>query len=279
MYSFLSYKKIIFLLHLPMAIRDRKTSLFRYSINIKQDDAEMSLSDHLEELRQRAFWGVTSLVISIAFCIFNVKGIVKVLQEPALGIKFLQFAPGEYFFVSIKVAIYTGLMFSGPFLIYQIILFILPGMTGSERKNILPMVFGAVVLFVMGILFGYSVLVPAALNFFINYGTEVVEPFWSFEQYFEFILILLFSTGLAFQLPVIQIVLGALKIVSGETMLSAWRYVILCSTIIGAVLTPSVDPLTQILMSLVVILLYFFGVGSVLIIEKTRRNVDYNVKF
>jgi sec-independent protein translocase protein TatC len=106
-----------------------------------------------------------------------------------------------------------------------------------------------------------------------------VEPFWSFEQYFEFILILLFSTGLAFQLPVIQILLGLLRIVSGDTMISIWRYVILGSTIVGAVLTPSVDPLTQILMSSIVIILYFLGAGVVLLVEKSRRNVDYNINF
>ena len=152
-------------------------------------------------------------------------------------------------------------------------------MTKNERKTILPIILGALSLFISGLVFGYSVLVPAALNFFINYGSEVVEPFWSFEQYFEFILILLFSTGLAFQLPVIQIMLGLLRVVSGETMLSIWRYVILASTVIGAILTPSVDPLTQILMSSIVILLYFLGAGVVLLIEKSRGNVDYQTKF
>jgi sec-independent protein translocase protein TatC len=262
-----------------MDMGQNKKLLIPYSLNIKQNDAEMSLSDHLEELRQRAFWSVAVLLSSILVCVVSVKSIVKILQEPALGIKFLQFAPGEYFFASIKVAAYTGLLISSPFLIYQVMLFILPGMTKDERKTILPIIFGALTLFLSGLMFGYSVLVPAALNFFINYGSEVVEPFWSFEQYFEFILILLFSTGLAFQLPVIQIMLGLLRIVSGDTMISIWRYVILGSTIVGAVLTPSVDPLTQILMSSIVIILYFLGAGVVLLVEKSRRNVDYNINF
>jgi sec-independent protein translocase protein TatC len=106
-----------------------------------------------------------------------------------------------------------------------------------------------------------------------------VEPFWSFEQYFEFILVLLFSTGLAFQLPVIQILLGLFRIISGKTMLSIWRYVILGSTILGAILTPSVDPLTQILLSSIVMLLYLLGSGVVLLIEKTTGNVDYETNF
>lgn len=258
---------------------EKKQSLIPYSLDIRQNDAEMSLSDHLEELRQRAFWSVSILLTSIILCVFSVKNIVKILQEPALGIKFLQFAPGEYFFASIKVAAYTGLLISSPFLIYQIILFVLPGMTKNERKTILPIILGAITLFLFGLMFGYSILVPAALNFFINYGSEVVEPFWSFEQYFEFILVLLFSTGLAFQLPVIQIMLGLLRIISGETMLSIWRYVILGSTIVGAILTPSVDPLTQILMSSIVVILYFLGAGIVVLIEKSRRNIDYKTNF
>jgi sec-independent protein translocase protein TatC len=262
-----------------MCTRTKNDLLIPYALNIKQNDAEMSLSDHLEELRQRAFWSLSILTSSIIICVISVKSIVKILQEPALGIKFLQFAPGEYFFASIKVAAYSGLLLSSPFVIYQIILFVLPGMTKNERKTILPIILGALSLFISGLVFGYSVLVPAALNFFINYGSEVVEPFWSFEQYFEFILILLFSTGLAFQLPVIQIMLGLLRVVSGETMLSIWRYVILASTVIGAILTPSVDPLTQILMSSIVILLYFLGAGVVLLIEKSRGNVDYQTKF
>ena len=86
---------------------------------------------------------------------------------------------------------------------------------------------------------------------------------------------MLFSTAIAFQLPVIQVMLGLLKIVSGTTMLSIWRYVILGSTVVGAVLTPSVDPLTQILMSMIVLVLYFTGAGIVVLVEKSRQNINY----
>ena len=253
--------------------------LIPYSISFEQNEAEMSLTEHLEEVRQRAFWSLTLLVTTVFSCLFTVKNIVKLLQEPATGIKFLQLAPGEYFFASLKVAVYTAFFVSSPFIIYQIILFILPGMTRGERKTILPVVVGSVILFIFGIACGYFLLAPAALNFFINYGSDVVEPFWSFEQYFEFILVLLFSTGLAFQLPVIQVVLGVLKIVSSRLMFSVWRYVTLGATIIGAILTPSVDPVTQLFMSSIIMLLYFGGAGIVFLIERSQENIDYEEKF
>ena len=253
--------------------------LIPYSISFEQNEAEMSLTEHLEEVRQRAFWSLTLLVTAVFSCLFTVKNIVKLLQEPATGIKFLQLAPGEYFFASLKVAVYTAFFFSSPFIIYQIILFILPGMTRGERKTILPVVVGSVILFIFGIACGYFLLAPAALNFFINYGSDVVEPFWSFEQYFEFILVLLFSTGLAFQLPVIQVVLGALKIFSSRLMFSVWRYVILASTVIGAILTPSVDPITQLFMSSIIMILYFCGAGIVFLIERSQQNINYDNNF
>ena len=248
--------------------------LIPYSISFEQNEAEMSLTEHLEEVRQRAFWSLSLLLITIISCVLTVKNIVKLLQEPATGIKFLQLAPGEYFFASLKVAVYTGFFISSPFIIYQIILFILPGMTRGERKTLLPVVVGSVILFIFGLACGYFFLAPAALNFFINYGSDVVEPFWSFEQYFEFILVLLFSTGLAFQLPVIQVVLGSLKIFSSRLMFSVWRYVILGSTIIGAILTPSVDPVTQIFMSSIIMVLYFGGAGLVYLIERSQSDTQ-----
>ena len=123
------------------------------------------------------------------------------------------------------------------------------------------------ILFGLGITFSYYTLIPAALSFFLNYSQEVIEPFWSFDQYFEFILVLFYSTGLSFQIPIIQILLGLLNIVSASQMLNAWKYVILFATILGAILTPSTDPLTQLLLSVAILLLYFTGLSILFLIK------------
>lgn len=125
------------------------------------------------------------------------------------------------------------------------------------------MVLGSSVLFGAGLAFAYLLLIPAALKFFISYGADVVEQLWSIDKYFEFVLLLLFSTGLAFQIPIIQLLLGNLNIVSSERMVSGWRYVIMGAVVLGAVLTPSTDPLTQSLLAGAVLGLYFGGVGLV----------------
>lgn len=231
-------------------------------------DDEMALSEHIEEFSQRTVFCLLSLFTFTILCFADIKDIVKIFQAPALGIKFLQFAPGEFFFASVKIALFCGILWSSPLILYQIFLYVLPGMTKKERDVLLPMTLGSGLLFGIGLLFAYFFLVPAALRFFISYGSEVVEPFWSFDQYFDFIAVLIFTTGLAFQVPVLQVVLGLLGIVSGKTMLSAWKYVVVSSTIIAAIITPSTDPITQLLLTIALLALYFSGSGIVLLLNK-----------
>lgn len=231
-------------------------------------DDEMALSEHIEEFSQRTIFCLIVLVLISLVCFIDVKEIVRIFQAPALGVKFLQFSPGEYFFASVKIAAFCGILISSPVVLYQLFLYILPGMTKKERDILLPVSLGSGILFFCGLAFSYFFLVPAALRFFIAYGSEVVEPFWSFDQYFDFVAILLFTTGLAFQVPVVQVVLGVLGIVSGQKMLSAWKYVVVICTVISAIITPSTDPVTQILLSFALIGLYLGGSGFVLLLKK-----------
>ncbi len=234
------------------------------------DDVEMSLFDHLEELRQRIFWALATFGVATVGCFVGVKPLVRFLEAPAGPVKFLQMAPGEFFFVSLKVAAYSGLILSSPMILYQIIAFVLPGLTRRERRILAPVVLGSSILFLLGLAFAYGVLVPAALKFFLNYGADVVEPLWSIERYFEFILILLLGTGLAFQIPVIQFILSALGLVSPRQMLAGWRYVVLAAVVIGAILTPSTDPLTQILLAGAIAGLYLGGIGVAVLVMPNR---------
>ena len=183
-------------------------------------DDEMALSEHIEEFSQRLLFCLLFLLFVTIICFSDVNEIVKILQVPALGVKFLQFAPGEYFFASIKIAAFSGILISIPVILFQLFLYLIPGLTKTERNFVLPISLGSGILFFIGLLFSYFFLVPTAIKFFITYGSNVVEPFWSFDQYFDFIAVLIFTTGLAFQVPAIQIILGLSGIVSGEKMLS-----------------------------------------------------------
>ncbi|CAN6549540.1 unnamed protein product [Malus baccata var. baccata] len=225
------------------------------------DDKEMTLFDHLEELRQRLFISVIAVGVSMVGCFAYSKDLIVFLEAPVKeqGVKFLQLAPGEFFFTTLKVSGYCGLLLGSPIILYELIAFVLPGLTRDERKFLGPIVLGSSVLFYAGITFSYMVLTPAALNFFVTYAEGVVESLWSIDQYFEFVLVLMFSTGLSFQVPVIQFLLGQVGLVSGDQMLSVWRYVVVGAVVAAAVVTPSTDPLTQVLLAAPLLGLYLGG--------------------
>lgn len=236
-------------------------------------EVEMPLVGHIEELRGRIFKSLLFIVIGSAISLVFIKPLIHLLQAPAGAIHFLQVSPGEFLFVSLKVAGYSGLTISLPFILFQILAFILPGLTKKERKLIAPAVAGSATLFLIGIFFAWSALVPAALTFLINYGADVVEPLWSIERYLDFVLLLILATGLAFQLPILQLLLGVLGIIKWDQMLSAWRFVVLSSALAGAVLTPSTDPITMLLLTTAICILFFIGVGLVALSDEVKAKI------
>jgi len=143
-------------------------SLDTEDLSTESNDREMPLLDHLAELRTRIFYAIAAVFVGIIGCFVFVNKIVYFLEIPAQGVKFLQLSPGEYFFVSIKVAGYSGLVVAAPMILYQIVRFVLPGLTIKEKKLVAPIVFGSSILFIAGIAFAYVALIPAALNFFIT---------------------------------------------------------------------------------------------------------------
>ncbi len=230
----------------------------------------MPLLEHLEELRQRVLKSFLAVVLTAAACLLLIKPIVRILEVPAGSIRFLQVAPGEFLFVSIKVAGYAGLTLALPYLLYQTLAFVIPGLTKSEKRLIAPAVAGSGALFIAGLAFAWWALVPAALTFLVSYGADVVEPIWSIERYLDFVILLMLATGLAFQIPVLQIILGALGILKWQSMLSSWRVVVIAAAIAGAVLTPSTDPITMSLLATAITALFLIGVGLTALTDQLR---------
>lgn len=232
----------------------------------------MPIWDHLEELRERVLVGLLAAGAAIGGCFAFSKELVLFLEAPVAdaGVRFLQLSPGEFFFTTFKVAGYSGLLLAAPTMLYEVIAYVVPGLTRSERKFLAPIVFGSSILFYVGLVFSYEILTPAALNFFVSYAEGAVESLWSIDQYFQFVLVLMLSTGLSFQVPIIQVLLGQLGLVSSEAMFSLWRYVVVGATVAAAVLTPSTDPFTQALLAIPLVGLYMGGAGVVRLLERSK---------
>lgn len=236
-------------------------------------EVEMSIWDHLEELRERVLRGAGVCGVGVLGCFVYSKQLVVLLEQPVsqMGVRFLQLAPGEYFFTTVKVAGYSGLLLGAPWVLYEAIAYVVPGLTRSERRFLAPIVLGSSVLFYAGVAFSYWALVPAALKFFISYSEGAVESLWSIDSYFEFILALMLSTGLSFQVPIVQALLGQAGLVSSTQMLSIWRYVVVGAAAAAAVLTPSTDPFTQSLLAAPLIGLYLGGAAFTRFVEIARQ--------
>ena len=246
------------------------TSSFNFVSNSQNEklNLELPFTEHVEELRQRSIHVVLFLGIFSLISFLGIKSIVQLLEIPVSNIRFFQLSPGEYFIETVKISLYTGLILSSPILIAQVTFFIIPGLTSGEKKLVLPLLVGSTVLFFVSLGFSYWCLGPAALQFFITYSSDVIEPLWSFSQYCDFILVLFYTTAIAFQIPILQIILGVLGVVSGANMLKLWKYVVLGAVIIGAILTPSTDPITQILLSGAIVLLYCLGAGVLILLKR-----------
>lgn len=222
---------------------------------------------HFFELRSRGCHILFSFIFLSMVIFFNIKFIVELLEIPTTGIKLFQLSPDEYFIETIKISLYIGLILLAPMLMVEIKLFIDPGLVRDEKKILLPLLIMAIILVGISIIFSYTVLIPAAIKFFIIYSENVIAPLWSFVDYFDFILSIFLITVIVFQIPTIQLILGIFNIISGTLMLSVGKYVVLFAFIISALLTPSTDPFTQFLLSFAILVLYFLG-SSILILAK-----------
>nr|AUG32753.1 Sec-independent protein translocase TatC [Paulinella longichromatophora] len=231
------------------------------------DEVEMTMIGHLEELRRRILRSLLVFFLATISCLDLVRPLVRILEKPAGDVRFLQLAPGEFLFVSLKVAGYAGLVLALPYILFEGLAFMLPGLTRRERKLIAPSIAASVILFLGGLIFAWSTLIPAALQFLISYGADIVEPIWSIERYLDFVLLLMLSTAVAFQLPILQLLLGILGIINFQMMIKAWRWVVLSAALAGAILTPSTDPITMLLLAGAIMILFFIGLALVALVN------------
>jgi sec-independent protein translocase protein TatC len=169
----------------------------------------------------------------------------------------------EPFFTALKVSFFAGFILSLPIIFWQLWLFVAPGLYENEKKMVLPFVFFATLMFILGAAFCYYIVIPFGFEFLINFGSSLFTALPSIGEYVGFFTKLLFGFGLAFELPVITFFLAAIGLVTDQTLIGFFRYAIILIFMVSALLTPP-DVLTQFLMAGPLILLY----GASILIAK-----------
>lgn len=218
------------------------------------------LKPHIADLRKRLVISCAVLFVAFFACFAVYEPILHWMMVPVEavlpeGSKMVAIEVQETFFTALKVAFFSAFLVSLPIILWQIWLFLAPGLYDNEKKLVLPFVVGATIMFLIGASFAYYVVVPFGFKFLINFGSTVVTVMPSIGKYVSFFTKLLFGFGLAFELPVFTFFLAVIGLVTDRTLKDFFKYAIVLIFIVSALLTPP-DVLTQFLMAGPLVLLY-----------------------
>lgn len=233
---------------------------------LMQEASSMSVVDHLSELRTRLVIAIVAIIVGTLGAYYYVEDILQILVAPAGKLYYTK--PTEAFFTYMKISLVAGCIVSSPVWFYQIWAFIVPALSKGEKKVTFMVVPTAVVLFVVGVLFSYYLVLPMAIQFFIGFGTDELQPLFSIGQYIDFVIAFILPFGITFELPLILIALGILGILSSDRLREYRKMFILLAFIIGAAISPTPDMLSQTMIAGPMILLYEISYGVLRYIVK-----------
>ena len=214
---------------------------------------EQPLRDHLQEFRKRLIICLVVVAIAALACYNYVDDIIALLSGPAGKLYFMN--PSEVFFTYMEIALYAGILFTLPVLLYEVWAFVAPALWPEERRAVLVILPTAVILFYVGLVFAYYLVIPAAVTFFMGFATQTLQPMFSLESYLSFILALTLPFGFIFELPLI-VFLAKIGLVTGDFLKGKRKILIVIAFIFAAVVSPTTDIFTQTMIAVPLIVLY-----------------------
>lgn len=215
---------------------------------------EQPLRDHLQEFRKRLIICLVVVAIAALACYNYVDDIIALLSGPAGKLYFMN--PSEVFFTYMEIALYAGILFTLPVLLYEVWAFVAPALWPEERRAVLVTLPTAVILFYVGLVFAYYLVIPAAVTFFMGFATQTLQPMFSLESYLSFILALTLPFGFIFELPLIVVFLAKIGLVTGDFLKGKRKILIVIAFIFAAVVSPTTDIFTQTMIAVPLIVLY-----------------------
>ena len=244
----------------------------------KESMPTMGFLDHLEELRKRVIYCILFVAAGFFVCWGYADRIYGVMQRPIMTAlrnhhlpeTLVYLNPTEPFNLYLKVAALGGLFLTCPFVLYQVWLFVAPGLYRYEKRYVAPFLFSTVALFVTGGYFGYKIVYPAALDFLIGYGARF-QPMITIAEYTQLFLTIILGMGLIFEMPILIFFLSLMGIVSAGFMWKNFRYSILIIFIIAAIVTPTTDILNMCIFAAPMIALYLASIGVAWLVHPKRR--------
>jgi sec-independent protein translocase protein TatC len=247
------------------------------------DDSEQgstkSFLGHLEDLRRTLIWSGAALLTAVCISVPLAPHVLHLIKiplrqagkDPDQYLRMIEVAGGIS--IATQLVLWTGVLLSAPFIVFFALRFVFPGLTPRERKAVLNSMWFAVLLFVLGVASGYWLVLRVTLQwlFAINDWLGVTVDFIRVTDYVALVVKLLLAFGLAFEFPVVLLTLGRLGVVTGASLASKRRHVIVLLLIVAAVITPTVDPVTQTLVALPLYVLYEMCIWILFVSERRSR--------
>ena len=233
-----------------------------------------TIMEHLRELRHRVMMSAIGVVIGLVISAVFADDFIEFLKEPAeekhpgLQLQFIE--PFENFVTYFRVSLLGGLVVGMPMIVFQALRFVTPALHRNERWWLYGTVAGATGLFLGGVAFAYYIALPPALDFLLNFNNDLAQPNIRIGSYVDFVTRLLFWTGVAFQTPIIVMYLARFGIVRARQLLEWWRLAVVGAFVVSAIVTPTIDPVTQSLVAGPIIVLYFLGIVLAVIVQPRR---------
>ena len=220
---------------------------------------QMTIVEHLEELRGRLIKCLVALAITTALAFACTSQIMRVLIAPA-GIELVFLRPTEMFVTYFRVALLAGVVLAMPVIVYQAVRFTLPGLRNRERAYLRVVVPGATFSFILGVAFAYYVMLPLALRYLLAFGDDLAAARWAISEYASFVTRLLFWSGVVFQIPMLLFFLARLQIVTPQFLSENRKFAVLVVAVVAAVITPTPDPFNMVVVMFPLLLMYETGV-------------------
>ena len=222
----------------------------------KKKMSDMPFLEHIEELRWRLIKSIIAVTVAAVVAFIFAEEIYKFVVYPLGDIKLHFTEITGSFYAYLKIAFYTGIMAASPVVLYQLWKFVAPGLYAKEKKVILPLVFCSTVLFLVGAAFCFYLVLPFAIKFLVGYGEGEMTPIITVNSYISFAGMMILAFGLCFQLPVIGYFFGKIGLLSARALSKARPYAVVIILVAAAVLTPTPDVFSQLLLAVPLYLLY-----------------------
>lgn len=221
-------------------------------------DRPLTLIEHLDELRKRIIVCLISFGLASAISIPFTAYILRILKLPGSGVidRLAFFSPQEAFLIYMRIAFFSGLVISMPVILHQVWIFIHPAIEEKLRRGTSLFITFSFASFIAGCFFAYFILIPPALKFLLSFATDELEPVISAASYISFVISLILSCGLVFQMPILSLILTKFGIINAKFLRKKYKYAILIILIIAAIITPTADAFNMMALALPMLLLY-----------------------